>query len=643
MSIFSAEKLYKTYGDKILLNHISFSFAEKQRVGLIGVNGTGKTTLLNVIAKLDSVEEGAFQHAKDFTLEYLAQKPLLDEALTVLEHIYFGDSDTMVALREYEQALLELERDPENEDKVKRLLKKQQKMDQFDAWEANTQAKTILTKLGITDFEKKIQELSGGQKKRVALAKALISPADLLLLDEPTNHLDHETIEWLEGYLSQYPGALLLVTHDRYFLNRVTNHIFELDHGDLYVYEGNYEVFLEKKAEREDREAASESKRQNLLRRELAWLKRGAKARTTKQKARIQRAEQLQEQKGKEINDPVEMNIGSARLGKKVLELKEIGVSFAGKPLFTPFSYLVTPKQRLGIVGPNGSGKTTLLNIMAGRIETDEGQLDVGETVKIGYYTQENVEMDESLRVIEYVREVAEVIHTADGVAVSAEQMLERFLFPRPSQWNYIQRLSGGEKRRLYLLQVLMQQPNVLFLDEPTNDLDIQTLSVLEDYLEQFSGVVITVSHDRYFLDRVVDELITFEKDTHGQNSLHSFMGSYSEYLEASKERKELLEADRRELKKQTQKVEYEQAPPVKLKLSFKEQKEWDQIESVITELEQRLEQLEQEIIQAGSDSMKVNELYEEQTKVTEELEQAMERWTELSMLIEEIEKRKTR
>ncbi|HZH58726.1 MAG TPA: ABC-F family ATP-binding cassette domain-containing protein, partial [Metabacillus sp.] len=486
MSILQVENLYKTYGEKVLFDHISFTIAAKQRIGLIGVNGTGKSTLLKVIAGIESADSGEITHSNSIRIEYLPQHPELTEGLSILEQIYFGDAPIMQVMREYELALSELEKDPENEAKLKQLMNMQQKMDQNDAWEANTVAKTVLTKLGITDFQKPVTYLSGGQKKRVAIAKALIQPADILILDEPTNHLDNETIEWLEGFLAQYKGSIVLITHDRYFLNRVTNQIFELDQGQLYTYSGNYEVFLEKKAEREINAEQAEEKRQNLLRRELAWLRRGAKARTTKQKARIGRVEELQEEKGPTAKQDVDFAIGSTRLGKKVLELEHISKTYDGRQLIKDFSYLVNPGDRLGIIGPNGTGKSTLLNIMAGRIKPDEGTVDVGPTVKIGFYTQEQEEMDENLRVVEYIKETAEVVYTIDNQVITAEQMLERFLFPRSAQWTYIRKLSGGERRRLYLLKVLMEEPNVLFLDEPTNDLDTQTLSVLEDYLDQF-------------------------------------------------------------------------------------------------------------------------------------------------------------
>ncbi len=636
VSILRVENLHKTYGDKELFNHIAFNIEANDRIGLIGVNGTGKSTLLKVLAEIEGRETGDIIHANDFQVEYLPQEPELKEELTVLDQVYFGEALVMKVMREYESTLIELEKDPLNEAKQKRLGTMQQRMDEAEAWEANTMAKTILTKLGISDFTKQVKHLSGGQKKRVAIAKALIQPVDLLLLDEPTNHLDNETIEWLEVFLSQYRGALMLVTHDRYFLNRVTNKIFELDQGEIYQYEGNYELFLEKKAEREEVEGQRETKRQNLLRREIAWLKRGAKARTTKQKARIHRVEALKDEKAPVEKGEVDFSIGSTRLGKKVIELKEVGKSFEDLRLFHDLSYLVVPGERLGIIGPNGTGKSTLLNVIAGRIKPDSGEVEVGETVKIGYYTQGHEEMDESQRVIEFIKDVAEVVHTTDGQVITAEQMLERFLFPRGAQWTYINRLSGGERRRLYLLKILMGEPNVLFLDEPTNDLDTQTLSVLEDYLDQFPGVVITVSHDRYFLDRVVDKLLVFE----GQGRVSRYQGAYSDWLEENK--KEAAKGSHKQGVTETGKSSSSASQKKKpKKLSYRDQQDWDQIEDRIASLEEKKEQLETEIHDAGSDLDKIRALYEEQNKVNEELEQAMERWEELSLLVEEMESAK--
>lgn len=619
------ENLHKSYGDKVLFDDISCTIADNERIGLIGVNGTGKSSFLKVIAGIDSPEKGNLKHAKDYRIEYLAQDPILDPNLTVIDQIYYGEATIMKLMRAYEAALLKLQEDAENSAYQQELMRLQQKMDEAEAWEANTAAKTILTKLGITDFGKKVTELSGGQQKRVAIAKALIQPADLLILDEPTNHLDNETVEWLEKYLQSYKGSLLLVTHDRYFLNRVTNRIYELDKGNLYIYEGNYEMFLEKKAEREALEVSNEQKHQNTLRRELEWLKRGAKARTTKQKARIERAEEMKKETFDTKKDHLAFQVGSTRLGKKVIELKSIGKTYDVTTLLHDFSYLVVPGERLGIIGANGSGKSTLLNIMANRVEPDEGEIEIGETVKIGYYTQGDEELDGSMRMIDYIKEVAEVIHTKDGQVITAEQMLERFLFSRAEQYNYIRKLSGGEKRRLYLLKVLMTEPNVLFLDEPTNDLDTQTLSVLEEYLDHFPGVVITVSHDRYFLDRVTDRLLVFK----GQGRTELFQGNYSAYLE----QRQLATSTVHKTEKAIEKPKKQ-----KKKLSYNDRREWEHIEDQIMELEGKVEALQQAIIDAGSDSEQVQKLYGEQQETGAALEKKMERWEELSMLVEEME-----
>ncbi|MGG3623455.1 ABC-F family ATP-binding cassette domain-containing protein [Bacillus gobiensis] len=627
MSIIKAEGLYKTYGEKTIFDHLSFHIEEKERIGLIGANGSGKSTLLKVIAGFDSTEQGEINKAGQPSIEYLGQEPVFDENETVLAYIFSGNHPIIAAMREYEAAVQMITEHPDDSKIQDRLFSAQEKMDQLDAWDANTAAKTILTKLGITEFSRKVTMLSGGQKKRVAIARALIQPADLLLLDEPTNHLDHETIEWLEMYLSNYSGSILLVTHDRYFLNRVTNRIYELERGQLYTYKGNYEVFLEKRAEREQVAAQSEAKRQNLLRRELAWLRRGAKARSTKQKARIQRVEDLQEQNGPVTTGTVDFAIGSNRLGNQVIEAEGVSLSFGSKTLISDFQELVIPGDRIGIIGPNGTGKTTLLNMLAGRMVPDEGNIMIGQTVKIGYYTQDHEEMNESLRIIDYVKETAEIVKTSDGQVITAEQMLERFLFPRSTQRTFIHKLSGGERRRLYLLNVLMGEPNVLFLDEPTNDLDTETLSILEDYLEQFPGVVITVSHDRYFLDRVAERLLVFEEE----GTIKKFFGSYSEWLEKSREEKKSISPEAKAQPKQPERKKQ------KKKLSYNEQIEWDGIEDKIAELESKLEEIGREIAGAGSDYDKIQTLMNEQRAVETSLEEAMDRWTELSLKIEEM------
>ncbi|TSB45246.1 ABC-F family ATP-binding cassette domain-containing protein [Alkalicoccobacillus porphyridii] len=625
MSLLRVENLRKTFGEKTLFDGLTFTIEAKERIGLIGVNGTGKSTLLKVLAGLEGAEDVTLYHANDFNVTYLPQQPELMEDRTVLEQIYHGESTIMKTMRAYEQALIDLEKQPEDSKVQKQFMQAQQKMDQESAWEANTTAKTILTKLGIKDVSQQIRALSGGQKKRVAIAEALIRPADLLLLDEPTNHLDHETVEWLEGYLANYKGALIVITHDRYFLNRVTNQMYELDQGKLYQYEGNFETYLQKRAEREELEVQQENKRQNLLRRELEWLRRGAKARTTKQKARVQRAESLRDQDGLSKKSNLDFSIGSKRLGNDVLELQEIGKSFEGKDLFQQINYLVVPFERLGIIGANGTGKTTLLNIMAGRTEPDNGIVKQGSTVRIGYYTQEDEEIDGDLKVIEYIKEIAEVVYTSDGQTVTAEQMLERFLFPRSMQWTYIRRLSGGEKRRLYLLKILMGEPNVLFLDEPTNDLDIQTLSVLEDYIDQFPGVVITVSHDRYFLDKTVDRLLYLD----GSGYAQSYQADYSEFLHQQQQKR----VEQELVKKDHDKGKVKSPQP--RRLSYKEKQEWEGIEDKMEKLEQQIAEADLLIAEAGSDYTLIEKQLAEKERLENELESTMNRWSELAEIVE--------
>lgn len=623
MSILIAENLAKGYGDKTLFDELSFTVEDKERIGLIGVNGTGKSSLLKILADIESKDAGNVHHAKDFHVEYLSQEPELEEEDTVFEHIYYGDSEIMRVLRRYEKALQQTMEKPEDEKVQNELMEAQEKMEDAGAWEASTEAKKVLSQLGIEAYDHKVKELSGGQKKRVAIAKALLQPADLLLLDEPTNHLDNETIEWLEEYLSQYKGALMLVTHDRYFLNRVTNKIFELERGELYEYEGNYEIFLEKKAEREELEKRREAKHQNVLKQELAWLKRGVKARGTKQKARKQRVEAMKEKTFETDKEEADIATASTRLGKQVMELEDIGHKFEEDYLFRHINDLIVPGERIGIIGPNGTGKTTLLNIMARRREPSEGAVHIGPTVKIGYYKQDHEELDGDQTAIGYIKETAEVISTKDKQQVTAEQMLERFLFSRSHQWTYIRRLSGGERRRLYLLKVLMEEPNVLFLDEPTNDLDTETLSVLEDYIDSFPGVVITVSHDRYFLDRITDRLIALETD----GNFEKFQGAYSEFLEKKKEEKKQDAAPAQKKESRTKR---------KKKLSYQDQQEWKTIEDDISAVEERIEEIRTEISETGSNFDKAEELYKEQQRKEEELEQKMERWEELSELMEE-------
>jgi len=623
MKIISIENLTKTYGEKQLFQDISFTVAEKERVGLIGVNGTGKSSLLKIVAGVDLPDSGEIVLPKDYKIAYSSQTPSLDESLTVLDQVFAGDAPILQVVKEYERALLDLEANPDLESAQERLFDIQRKMDAVDGWDAGTNAKTILTKLGITDFNKRISELSGGQKKRVSLAQVLIQDADLLILDEPTNHLDYESVKWLEEYLSRYSGAILLVTHDRYFLDRVTNRIFELDGGKLYSYKGNYSAFLEAKAIREENEAATLEKQRNLYRRELEWIRRGAKARTTKQKARIGRFEELDNQVSSvKASEKLDMSLSGSRLGKQVFELKDANKSYGTQTILKDFDLLVKPGDRIGIVGNNGTGKSTLLHTLAGRLPLDSGEFIMGQTVKVAYYTQENEDMDENKRMIEYLKETAQVVSTSDGKTISAAQMLERFLFPPYTHGTPIRKLSGGEKRRLYLLKILMSEPNVLLLDEPTNDLDTQTLTVLENYLEEFPGVVITVSHDRYFLDKVAEQLLILK----GNGKIDSFYGNYTEFLEAQTEKVEPKPQPEKKI---------EQEKPKKKRMTYKEKIEWESIDEEIEKVENRLKDISVEMAATGSDFEKAQALMDEENSLNEKLENLIERWSYLSELVE--------
>ncbi|MDQ0245385.1 ATP-binding cassette subfamily F protein uup [Bacillus fengqiuensis] len=630
MKMLTVENVTKTYGEKELFQNITFTISDQERAGLIGVNGTGKSTLLKIIAGLEFADSGEMTHSKDYHVSYLAQQPEFDENLTVIEQVFSGDTPLLRLLKDYEFALYDLEQDSTNETYQERLYKLQQKMDAMNAWETNSSAQAILTRLGITNMRQKMGELSGGQKKRVALAQVLIETPDLLILDEPTNHLDYETVKWLEEYLARYQGALLLVTHDRYFLDAVTNRIFELDKGTLYSYTGNYGAFLEAKALREEQEQATQSKLHNLYRNELAWIRRGAKARTTKQKARIQRFEQLETKLDKSQSEKLDMSLAGSRLGKKVFEFKAVYKSYDEKVILRDFTHIVKKSDRIGIVGSNGSGKSTLLNMIAGRIQPDSGEVDTGQTVKIAYYTQENDDMNLNQRMIDYIKESAEVIHTTDGKTLSASQMLERFLFPSHTHGTPLRKLSGGEKRRLYLLKLLMTAPNVLLLDEPTNDLDTQTLTVLEDYLEEFPGVVLTVSHDRYFLDKVVDYLLVFE----GNGAISTYFGAYTDYLEEKLQKQAQIESTPKVKDDKIQQAD----KPKKRKLSYNEQREWDEIEDKIAALEEKLEQIAADIEASGSNYEKAHNLTLEQERTNEELNKMMDRWAELSEIVEEMQ-----
>ncbi|MCY6353814.1 ABC-F family ATP-binding cassette domain-containing protein [Clostridium sp. ZS2-4] len=636
MNLITLENISKSYGEKVLLKDISLIINEGEKIGLIGINGTGKSTLLKVIAGVENYDDGKITKASKLTIEYLSQTADFDDDAKVIEQIFKGNSPIMKLLREYENTIEKLENNPEDSGLQKKISQLNEKMDAASAWEIESQAKTILTKLGIKNFDDKVGTLSGGQRKRIALAGALISPCDLLILDEPTNHMDNETVKWLEEYLNNRKGALIMITHDRYFLDRVTNRMLELNNGKIYSYVGNYSTFLEAKAEREAFNESVEMKRQNLLRRELAWIRRGAKARSTKQKARIDRFNELTSQEIDTKNEKVEISVGSSRLGKKVINLENISKSYEGKKLIDDFSFIFKKEDRVGIIGSNGIGKSTLLNIITDKIKPDRGTVDTGETVKIGYFSQEYNNIDESMRAIEYIREGAEFIKTEDGTPVSASKMMERFLFIPEIQWTKISRLSGGEKRRLHLLRVLIEAPNVLILDEPTNDLDIETLNVLEEYIEQFNGTVITVSHDRYFLDKVVNEIISFK----GNGTVEKFTGNYSEYMECVEKQIKEEEKSEKQIKNNKDKNNKESEKPKvnkSLKFSYKEKLEYEQIDGKIEEAEMELEEVKEKLNSAGCEYTLLQELLENQKEIEDKLDYLMERWTYLNELAEQI------
>ncbi|MDV4748721.1 ABC-F family ATP-binding cassette domain-containing protein [Enterococcus faecium] len=614
--------LKKTYGEKDFFDQISFLIHEKDRIGLIGTNGTGKTSLLNIIAGIDS-GDGDRQtvfYPTDYRIGYLSQAAEFSDELTVLQAVFQGNSPLIQTVRAYEEALIELGENGEDPNVQKRYAKAEEQMNKEDAWTTDTNAKIILQKLGISELDKKINTLSGGQKKRVSLAQVLIDEPDLLLLDEPTNHLDYQAIEWLENYLKQYRGALLMVTHDRYFLDRVANRIFELSFGKLYEYKGNYEAYVLEKAERDRVEVEQEEKRKRLYKQELAWMRAGVQARGTKQQARINRFENLKENLY-QVNqeDDLELNLATQRLGKKVLEIKDGSYRINDQTLLEHLDLLIQSRERLGITGKNGAGKSTLLNILAGRIPLDSGTISIGETVRLAYYTQENEEMAPDKRMIAYLQEAAEEAKTVDGSQIGVAELLERFLFPRFMHGTLIGKLSGGEKRRLFLLKLLIQQPNVLLLDEPTNDLDIATLTILEDYFRSFPGAVITVSHDRYFLDKVADKLLVFQ----GNGKQELYYGNMSSYLLKQKE----LQQPAEKVKPKTQSKE----PAGKKKLSYMEQKEWETIEEDIAELEEKISLLQEEMNHQGDDFTRLQELQNDVSETEAQLEEKMARWEYLS------------
>lgn len=591
MNILNIEHVSKIFGEKKIFDDVSYGIHEGDKIGIIGINGTGKTTLLKMIAGLEETDEGQIIKQNGLRITYLPQNPEFPEGATILNYVTQD--------KEYE-------------------------------------ARNILNKLGITDHDASITHLSGGQKKRVALAKALVNPADVLILDEPTNHLDNEMVTWLEEYLIAFKGAIIMVTHDRYFLDRVTNKILEISHGKLYGYEANYSKFLEMKAQREEMELASERKRQSILRMELEWAKRGCRARTTKQKARLERLETLKNGQAPIRDANVELDSIGTRMGKKTIEFHNVTKQYDAKRLINQFNYIVLKNQRLGIIGPNGCGKTTLMKLITGRLQPDEGEIVIGDTIQIGYFAQEAEDMNENQRVIDYIKDVAEYVPTKDG-RITASQMLERFLFDGNLQYTPIGKLSGGEKRRLYLCKVLMESPNVLILDEPTNDLDIPTLTILEDYLDSFNGIIIAVSHDRYFLDNLVDRIFAFE----GEGVLRQYEGGYTDYLEAKQRYATENITKQTDNKKSNNKDDWKQNRPTKLKFSYKEQKEYETIDEDIAALEEKIENLDAEMIANATNSAKLSELMKAKEETEKALEEKMERWVYLNDLAEQIEAQK--
>ena len=603
MNLLTIEHLTKSYTERLLFDDTSFSINEGDKIGLIGINGTGKSTLLKIAAGLEEPDLGTVVRGRNLYIRYLPQNPVFEPQLTVLECVI---------------------KENEGHEHV---------------WDLEGQAKNMLTRLGVPEYDAVISTLSGGQKKRVALASVLLSAADLLVLDEPTNHLDSSMADWLEDYLKKFRGALLMITPDRDFLDSVSNRIVELDKGKLYSYQAGYGGYLELKEERMAMEQASERKRRSILRTELEWIRRGARARSTKQKGRIQRFEELSARKGPEEDGDVEMNSLTSRLGRTTVEVSHLNKSYGDKVLLRDFTYIFLKNDRIGIIGPNGSGKSTLMKMIAGLVQPDSGETVIGQTVRMGYFSQENEEMDDSLKVIDYIKNVAEYVKTPDGM-VSASQMLEQFLFPSSMQYTLIGKLSGGEKRRLCLLHILMGAPNVLLLDEPTNDLDIRTLTILEDYLDHFQGIVIAVSHDRYFLDRVVRRIFAFE----GDGAVKQYEGGYTDYQAALEERGQGQEESTAakagaEDQSQPNRKNWKEGQPreTKLKFTYKEQREWETIEETIAALEEEVAELEGEILQAASDYSRLNRLMQEKEEKEAQLEEKMERWMYLNELAEQI------
>ncbi|MBQ3114124.1 MAG: ABC-F family ATP-binding cassette domain-containing protein [Phascolarctobacterium sp.] len=624
--ILSAENLSFSYGDRVLFKNINFNVEEGDKIGVIGVNGTGKSTFLKMIANRDD-GGGKLTIPGTVVMEYLPQDPPFEPQATVLEQIFKGDSPLMVLLRRYETAVEEAVAHPDDVKLQKNLLDLQQEMDNKYAWQLESEAKAVLNQLGITNLGQKMEELSGGQRKRVALAGVLVRPSDLLILDEPTNHMDNSTVAWLEQQLLKRKGALLMVTHDRYFFDRVVNRTLEIDNGQGYLYVGNYSLFLEKREERRVAEASAAQKLRNIYRRELAWISRGAEARRTKKKDRVERFAQIKaEVENVQVEANLEMSSVSSRLGKTTIELNNIGMVYDGVDYIKDFSYILLRNDRVGIVGPNGAGKSTLMDIIAGKLQPTSGSMTVGQTVKIGYFSQHSEFPNTNQKVLEYIKEVNNYIDTADGMRISAAQMLERFLFPPDLQWVPVNKLSGGEQRRLYLLRVLMSAPNVLILDEPTNDLDIPTLSVLEDYLDSFAGAVIAVSHDRYFLDRFANKIFALQAG----GTLRQYNGGYSDYEAV------MLEEQATAIKANKPVVKEEPKTTNKKKMTYSERLELQNIDQEIARTEAEIKMLGLEINSCGSDFVKLNELTKKQEEAQTRLDALVDRWAYLSELAEQ-------
>ncbi|KZX39821.1 ABC-F family ATP-binding cassette domain-containing protein [Pediococcus acidilactici] len=621
MKTLKAKNLTKTYGEKQLFQSINFTINENDRIGLIGTNGSGKTNLLNAVAGIDPADSGEFEAPNDYRIAYLKQSSEINQYETVRDFIYSGAQEVFRVIKRYEQVLAQYTDNPTSNTIFEKFTKAEDEMNRLDAWNTESNIKTILTQLHVDMLDAPINQLSGGQVKRIALAQALLEPADLLLLDEPTNHLDFDSIEWLEKYLADYKGALLLVTHDRYFLDRVTNHIWELSFGHLYEYEGNYAKYVEQKALREQQNEASQEKKYKLYKQELEWIKRGPKARGTKQQARINKFEKLDQDvhAPKEIDQDVEIGLTQQRLGKKVIEIKHLDLQVGGHPIARDFTKLIQAGDRIGITGANGAGKSSFLNAIAGKLPIQGGTIDIGETVKIGYYTQKMEPIPEDKRVINYIKEIGQEVVNRDGEKISVTSLLEQFLFPKFMHGSLIKKLSGGEKRRLYLIKVLMQQPNVLLLDEPTNDLDIATLTVLENYLEHFNGTVLTVSHDRYFLDKVSDQLLIFD----GNGQIEQYTGQISDYL---KQRAQTTSTSATAAKPRTEPTSVAK-PKKKKKRTYAEEKEWQTIEAEIDKLEQKSKTITEQMNEYAADYGKLSELQTELNQVSDELENKMARW----------------